>query len=42
MPSGMSVGNANRNDVLFLENLGRYLKGGALENEALAADVLAG
>lgn len=40
--SGMSVGNAHRNDVLFLENLARYLKGGALENEALPADVLAG
>ena len=40
--SGMSLGNAGRNDVLFLENLGRYLKGEPLENEASAADVLAG
>lgn len=40
--SGMSLGNAARNDVLFLENLGRYLKREPLENEASAADVLAG
>lgn len=40
--SGMSVGNAARNDALFLENLDRYLKGAPLENEASASDVLAG
>jgi len=39
--SGMSVGNAARNDVLFLDNLGRFLAGQPLANEAAAADVLA-
>jgi phosphoglycerate dehydrogenase-like enzyme len=38
--SGMSVGNSRRNDTLFLENLGRYLAGHPLTNEASAADVL--
>ena len=40
--SGMSAGNAGRNDTLFLDNLRRYLAGEALENEAAAADVLGG
>ena len=40
--SGMSVGNADRNDVLFLDNLSRYLAGQPLANEASAADVLGG
>ena len=40
--SGMSTGNAKRNDAIFVENLRRYLAGQPLENEATAADVLAG
>lgn len=40
--SGFSSGNAPRNDTLFLENLGRYLAGEALLNEAEPKDVLAG
>ena len=40
--SGMSVGNAARNDALFLENLRRFVAGEPLEHEATAADVLAG
>ncbi len=40
--SGMSAGNAARNDTLFLENLSRYLGGQPLANQASAADVLAG
>jgi len=40
--SGMSVGNAPRNDALFLDNLRRFVAGEPLEHEATAADVLAG
>ena len=40
--SGMSLGNAARNDVLFLENLRRFVAGEPLEHEATAQDVLAG
>lgn len=40
--SGMSAGNAARNDRVFLENLARFLKNEPLANEAAAADVLAG
>ncbi|MBW8816313.1 MAG: D-2-hydroxyacid dehydrogenase [Caulobacterales bacterium] len=40
--SGMSVGNAARNDALFLDNLRRYLGGEALRNVADPKDVLAG
>lgn len=40
--SGISDGQAARNDALFMENLGRYLKGEALINEADPKDVLAG
>ena len=40
--SGMSVGNAARNDALFLDNLRRFLGGQPLSNEASVADVLAG
>ena len=40
--SGMSSGNAARNDALFVANLRRHLKGEPLENVASAADVLAG
>jgi len=40
--SGMSVGNAPRNDALFLDNLRRYVAGEPLVNEADPKDVLAG
>lgn len=40
--SGMSAGNAPRNDALFLENLGRYVRGEPLLNQADPKDVLAG
>jgi len=40
--SGMSAGNAPRNDAIFVENLALYLAGEPLKNEASAADVLAG
>lgn len=40
--SGFSGGNAPRNDALFVKNLGRYLAGEALLNEADPKDVLAG
>jgi phosphoglycerate dehydrogenase-like enzyme len=40
--SGMSAGNAPRNDALFLDNLRRYVKGEPLTNEADPRDVLAG
>lgn len=40
--SGMSTGNAARNDALFLENLARFVKGEPLANEADPKDVLAG
>jgi len=40
--SGMSAGNAPRNDALFLENLRRFVAGEPLLNEAVAAAVLAG
>lgn len=40
--SGMSAGNAPRNDALFIDNLRRYLSGEPLRNEADPADVLAG
>ncbi|HET6970156.1 MAG TPA: D-2-hydroxyacid dehydrogenase, partial [Phenylobacterium sp.] len=40
--SGMSVGNATRNDALFLDNLNRYLAGEPLRNVADPKDVLAG
>ncbi|WP_293905017.1 D-2-hydroxyacid dehydrogenase [Phenylobacterium sp.] len=39
--SGMSAGNTPRNDVIFVENLRRFLAGEPLENEATAAEVLA-
>lgn len=39
--SGVSTGNAARNDALFLENLRRYLAGDPLRNEADPKDVLA-
>lgn len=38
--SGISEGQAARNDALFLENLGRYVRGEALLHEASASDVL--
>jgi phosphoglycerate dehydrogenase-like enzyme len=40
--SGMSAGNAPRNDAIFVENLRRFLAGEPLEHEATAQDVLAG
>jgi len=40
--SGMSAGNATRNDALFLENLKRFVAGEPLKNEADPKDVLAG
>ena len=40
--SGMSVGNAPRNDALFVDNLRRFVAGEPLEHEATAQDVLAG
>ena len=40
--SGMSTGNTPRNDAVFLENLGRFLAGAPLRNEAAREDVLAG
>ena len=40
--SGMSLGNAARNDVLFLDNLRRFVAGEPLAHEATAEDVLAG
>jgi phosphoglycerate dehydrogenase-like enzyme len=40
--SGMSVGNAARNDAIFLDNLGRYLAGEPLRNEVDPRAVLAG
>jgi phosphoglycerate dehydrogenase-like enzyme len=40
--SGMSAGNAPRNDAIFVDNLRRYLAGEPLQHEATAADVLAG
>jgi len=40
--SGMSAGNATRNDALFLDNLGRFTRGEPLTNEADPKDVLAG
>jgi phosphoglycerate dehydrogenase-like enzyme len=40
--SGVSAGNAPRNDQLFLENLRRYLSGDALLHEAHRRDVVSG
>lgn len=40
--SGMSAGNAARNDALFLDNLKRFVAGEPLRNEADPKDVLAG
>lgn len=40
--SGMSTGNAARNDALFLDNLRRYAAGEPLRNVADPKDVLAG
>jgi phosphoglycerate dehydrogenase-like enzyme len=40
--SGLSAGNQPRNDALFLENLGRFVRGEPLLNEAAPAEVLAG
>ncbi len=40
--SGMSAGNASRNDAIFVENLRRYLANAPLQHEACAAEVLAG
>jgi phosphoglycerate dehydrogenase-like enzyme len=40
--SGMSAGNATRNDALFLDNLGRFARGEPLTNVADPKDVLAG
>lgn len=39
--SGMSIGNAPRNDALFVQNLRRFVAGDPLEHEATAEDVLA-
>ena len=40
--SGMSAGNAPRNDAIFLDNLRRFLAGEPLNNEARPEEVLAG
>jgi phosphoglycerate dehydrogenase-like enzyme len=40
--SGMSAGNAPRNDALFLDNLQRFVSGQPLLNAADPKDVLAG
>jgi phosphoglycerate dehydrogenase-like enzyme len=40
--SGMSTGNASRNDSLFLDNLRRFASGEPLTNQADPKDVLAG
>jgi len=40
--SGMSAGNAARNDALFLDNLKRFVAGEPLRNLADPKDVLAG
>jgi phosphoglycerate dehydrogenase-like enzyme len=40
--SGMSSGNAPRNDAIFVENLRRYLAGEPLEHEATPEEVLGG
>ena len=40
--SGMSAGNAPRNDATFIDNLKRFLAGEPLKNEARADEVLAG
>ena len=40
--SGLTGGNVARNDALFVENLGRYLAGEPLKNQADPKDVLAG
>jgi phosphoglycerate dehydrogenase-like enzyme len=40
--SGATDGQSARNDALFLENLGRYVRGEPLISEIAAADVLAG
>lgn len=40
--SGMSAGNAVRNDALFLDNLKRFAAGEPLRNQADPKDVLAG
>ncbi len=39
--SGITVGNAARNDAVFLDNLRRFMAGEPLMNEASAADVAA-
>jgi phosphoglycerate dehydrogenase-like enzyme len=39
--SGMSAGNAPRNDALFVDNLARFVRGEPLINEADPKDVLA-
>ncbi|HVI31935.1 D-2-hydroxyacid dehydrogenase [Phenylobacterium sp.] len=40
--SGITSGQGTRNDALFLENLGRFVRGGPLLNAADPRDVLAG